>query len=279
MKVAEVVRSIVRLLVLALAFSASTITAAADEVLDPATQQSSCKFPVGLSGFPVHIQSAFYVEKNKVAPLGSVVKKGDPLFYVQLAEAKKLAHPVEPIYNRDPSPLNADFTLEPSQTYTVPFAFTENNVAYYDVLYLKRNFLDTGTLVPIRGDGTLCSNMLHFKSEDRQRPLLIEGGMPRIYQSKPLTFEYVETPHRPMRAVAIVLKDVDGATMTVSLTVLKDGKSVKQEVSSFDLLGGTAKVGSLVLTFARDGDGVKVNSIAEPQNYSTWLHTELAIPR
>jgi len=266
-----------------LALAPVLVVYAADQPpVDPTHLQDSCRFPHGT--VDVGLNSAFYLEKKRVVPLGDLVKKGDALFYVQLAPAAKFAIPVEPIYNRDPSPLNVDFTLEAGTRYRIPFEVTVDRATHYEVVMVPAKTMLFGVdhFVPLRPDGTLCSNMLSWGEQDPEKrrihKWMKDGGMPRVYQSQPVRFEYAEIPNRNPLSVALVVKDFDAATVTLAMTVLRDGKSVKQEVASYDLLGGSIKVGDLQLDVTKSDEGMKLISITEPDNYSNWLHRQLRVP-
>ncbi len=242
-------------------------TAFADD--EPPGRRPSCSFPT-MEMRSYLINDHFFVEKKKILPISKLLKKGDTLFYVQLIPATKVAIPQDVVVDKDRSPLTAGFRLEPGKHYSVPFTFSADGKEFYDMVYVSGFLFESW--IPVHPDGMLCGNTFSFRNHKA-----LDGGMPRIYQSAPLKFDLIEQPDATARAVAITINDIDSATIKLQMSVMIGGKSVRQQMESFDMLAGNVALGNLVFDFVAQEQGVQVKGITEPTNYSEWMRSYLKI--
>lgn len=209
----------------------------------------------------------FYIEKKKVVPTGSIIKKDDVLFYGQYAEAKMFAVADDLIENIDKSPLTRNWRFEPNERKEVFYTFSgDGRTNYYLILSGGHAFWVSDMA------GMLCNNVFSF---ERDRARVSFTGMPQVFQTTPLRFETIEQRGAPIRAVSVTTKEISGATITLELNVMLAGRSIKKMEGTFDAMGGPFNFGSLVFELAKDQTGWKLLSVAEPQNIGFWLHLTL----
>ena len=207
----------------------------------------------------------FYIEKKKVVPIGSIIKKDDVLFYGQYAEAKMFAIADDLIENIDKSPLTRNWKFGANERKEVFYTFSgDGRINYYLINSGGHAFWVSDM------EGMLCNNVFGF---DRDRVSFT--GMPQVFQTKPLRFETSEQRGAPVRAVSVTAKEVSGATVTLELNVMLAGRSIRRKEGTFDAMGGSFEFGGLVFELVRDQAGWKLVSVAEPKNIGFWLHLTL----
>lgn len=247
-------------------------TAAAEALQEPSSDglRPRCSFPSTTSSF--NLTSRFYTEQRKIVPLGEVVTVGQPLFYALYHDTTRYAIADEHIVNRDPSPLNPNWAMGPGQQYQVIALYSHNGSDYY---YLIDNQVGISPSMWVSDmSGMLCSNGISVR-----RGVATNGGMPRVYQTLPLRFETVAALTDQPRSVAITVKELNGATVTLELTAIAGGRSLKKALGTFDVFAGTADFAGLRFEFDRSGDGIRLNSVVEPVNTERWLAFELGMLR
>lgn len=211
----------------------------------------------------------FYIEKKKLVPTGSVIKKDDVLFYGQYAEAKMFAVADDLIENIDKSPLTRNWKIEPNERKEVFYTFSGDGRTNHYLIYSGGHAFWVSNM-----EGMLCNNVF-----DIDRGRVSFTGMPQVFQTKPMRFETVEQRGAPVRAVSVTAKEISGATVTLEMNVMLAGRSIKKKEQVFDAMGGAFEFSGLTFELVRDQSGWKLASVAEPQNIGFWLHLTLGSPR
>lgn len=213
----------------------------------------------------------FYIEKKKIVPTGSVIKKDDVLFYGLYAEAKIFAIADELIENIDRSPLTPNWKFTPNERREVYYMFSGDGRVNYYLIYSGGHAFWVSDM-----EGMLCNNVFGF---DRRSDRIEFTGMPQVFQTKPLRFETVELKGAPARSVSVTAKEVSGATVTLEMNVMFGGRSVKKSERTFDAMADSFEFNGLTFELIRDPSGWKLASVSEPHNIGHWLHLRLGMPK
>jgi len=238
---------------------------------NPDRLRPSCK--VFAADGRYNLTSRFFVEQRKIVPAREVVKVGDPLFYASYQNAQRFAVASEHIMNRDPSPLNSNWDMMPERKHQVYALLSGDGENYF---YLIENTARFTSLLWVSDmSGMLCSNGLSLSADGK----IGSGGMPKVYQGQPLIFETIASPTSSPKSVSVILKEMDGATVTLEMNALSGGRSFFKEVATFDLFAGTANLKGIIFEFERTDGGMRLNSVTEPPNLDAWLVFDLNMPR
>ena len=122
--------------------------------------------------------------------------------------------------------------------------------------------------------GKLCSNEIgNFNGA------LKISGFPQAYQSPDSLFVKSVEPIEDGKtmAVAITLKDFDAASITFEITLLRNNQVVRKKTIGFDRLSGQGNIGSLAVQYENGSApmSIRITSISEPDDWSTWLRQVL----
>ncbi|MCX5864315.1 MAG: hypothetical protein NTW42_04500 [Deltaproteobacteria bacterium] len=212
---------------------------------------------------PELIRPSFYLVGEKNIPTGQTVGIGDVIFYANFKDAQKFYTATEDVLLKDKSPLNPDSIIKTDQRVPVVGTIRTqfNNGMLLDVVEAKdvSKILPVTKLFPVKPDGFLCGDTLG-------------AGMPYVMQSSPMTLTVEELKGGGTRSVAIVLQKIDGAIASVQVSLIVNGQQVKSITRGYDLFAGTINLSGLSMQIKKDGPGIKIISVSEPQDYYVWFH-------
>jgi hypothetical protein len=214
----------------------------------------------------------FYAEKKRVAPVGKVVASGEALLYIQLADVRKVAVLNDTLRLRRWALLKSTAKDYPAKSrFNVKALFTPDFVNYANIVFFNEpDDIYSGYTLVIKSDGMSCSAMVD----------LIQGGSVWFYESNgtsvyhevPITFETEILSGRPLRAISVVVKELNAASITLEIVQSIDGKVTTQRQKSFDTMGGSADFDGLGFEFTKVAGGIRLNAVKEPSMWNAWWH-------
>ncbi len=200
------------------------------------------------------------VTKDRKTNVGNVLKPGDLVYYVALADGVKYYTTPKQIEIIDSSPMTPDVALTPAAKYESLGIYKDKKGRSFDLVAVG------GFIVMVDEAGMVCSTRL----DDR----LVSVAMPTVYQELPIKAVLDEAAvANPRRiSIAVTVRELDAATVSLDMAVLINGKAQHRRTSTFDLFSGHAKIGDLELAISRPGSGgVRIDSIVEPANHDLWI--------
>lgn len=234
----------------------------------------NCDYKFGSSSGWINL-TRFYKESMREDLVGSPIKTGGTLIYLQLREVDIAAAPLEQIENRDRSPLNPNWKWPQNKTLKVWSTVTFDGGATWYKLIGHTNDSIKISYWTIKHDGFMCSNVLSY--EKKAQDFVTSYGMSRIYQNEPLNFNEIEKPDGATISISIAVKEIVGPVASIQTNVALNGKSIFSKMESIDTYGGGFEVAKIPFTTKRvDGQNL-VESIQIPADLSRWLHHDLKI--
>lgn len=227
------------------------------------------------SGFG--IVPRFYQETKRETGVGQPIKEGSVLFYGQYSEVQKLAVAQDMIENRDRSPITPNWAWAPGSEEKVVAMINANDNWWYLIESHNKGNLLAGT----KGygfwvsnlEGMLCGNVL--SPDGSKYGLTTAMGLSNVYQNKPIRFvDQIKTGVAPISVSVSVVK-VIGATATIEVNVMKDGRALRTERTSVDLIGGEFSAAHIRFITERANGTTTLKSVSVPEQITPWLGREL----
>lgn len=214
----------------------------------------------------------FYKESKREDGVGKNISDGSVLFYGQYVEVNKFAKSVEKIENKDRSPLTSNWTWKSGDELPVTAMVQADQKTWWYLIY-SGGYAGSGYWTSDLA-GMLCGNVL---SVERTGTLSTTLGMSEIYQTSPIQFVERQVQGAAPISVAVSVRKVTGATASLEINAMRNGRALFSQVETVDLVGGDFSVASIKFATERKAGETFLKSVAVPEQIGLWLHMDLKV--